>query len=173
MMEVMNQASKIIDSLAILCATLPGQVARGAEFVEHKIRNSTRPRTFFRNHDATWLVTRRLKTENLMRRESFIPSKLPPELQEILDFYLLVVRPVEIDFARRLWGNERALFYHEYLFVSHGQRFTSEKFSKLLASFGQRFWGCDLSVRYYRHITIEMARIYLGSEYEVYQDDVE
>jgi hypothetical protein len=171
MMDVMNQAKEIINGLAILCSTLPGQSARATEFVEHKIRNSTRPRTFFRNHNADWLVTRRLKTENLTHKEAFIPSKVPPELQEILDFYLLVVRPVEIDFARRLWGEEYALLYHEYLFVSHRNRFTRDTFANLLISFGERFWNCGLSVSYYRHVTIEMARIYLGSEYEIYQDD--
>jgi hypothetical protein len=173
MRNLMDQASQIIEGLSILCSTLPGQTARAAEFVEHKIRNSTRPRTFFRNDGADWLVTRRLKTENLTHKEAFVPSKLPPELQELLDSYLLTVRPMEEDFARRLWGPEVALLYHEYLFVSHRERFTADKFSTLLEDFGQRFWNCGASIRYYRHITVEMARIYLGSEYEIHRDELD
>lgn len=91
MMKVMGQMAKININLSILCHELPGQPARASEFVEHKIRNSIRGRTFFRHHGADWLVTRRLKTEYKNHRESFLPSKIPPELQELLDFYLLCV----------------------------------------------------------------------------------
>ena len=103
MMKVMGEMAAINANLSILCHELPGQPACASEFIEHKIRNSTRGRTFFRQHGADWLVTRRVKTEYKSHQEAFLPSKVPPELQQLLDLYLLCVRPVETDFARQLW----------------------------------------------------------------------
>jgi hypothetical protein len=91
MLRFMEKAAKVNKALSVLCHCLPGQPSRGTEFVEHKIRNSMRPRTFFRIHGAEWLVTRRVKCESIIRHEVFLPSKIPPELQKLLEQYLLVV----------------------------------------------------------------------------------
>src|SRR5204862_2215468 len=139
MMKVMGEMAAINANLSILCHSLPGQPARASEFIEHKIRNSTRGRTFFRQHGADWLVTRRVKTEYKSHQEAFLPSKVPPELQQLLDLYLLCVRPVETDFARRLWGDEVALLYHEYLFVQYDMRMTEDQFSRNLSRISQEY----------------------------------
>jgi Superfamily II DNA helicase len=173
MMNILESTSKINMALAILCHCLPGQPSRISEFVEHKIRNSTRPRTFFRLHGSDWLVTRRVKYENLIRLDVFIPSKLPPELQALLDFYLLVVRPLEIDLARQLWGMDVAVLYHEYLWLQYEKRMSENQFSRCFGLVSQELFRCDLTPRPYRQIVVEIARIYLGSEYEIYLEDQE
>jgi len=171
MHNIMAKAAEINSNLAILCHALPGQPPRGAEFVECKIRNSTRPRNFFRIHGSLWFVTRRLKVENLSRREVFIPIKVPPELQELLEIYCLGIRPVEVDFARKLYGEDVATLYHEYLYVQYGQRLEGSRFSQTLHGVSKEYFDCGMMVRTYRHIAVEIARIYLGSEYEIDEDE--
>ena len=173
MMKVMGKMAAINTNLSILCHELPGQPARASEFIEHKIRNSVRGRTFFRQHGADWLITRRVKSEYKSHHEAFLPSKIPPELQQLLDLYLLCVCPVETDFARRLWGDEVAILYHEYLFVQYDIRMTEDQFSRNLARISREYFGCELGVRNYRHIAVEIARVYLGSEYEILMEDGE
>lgn len=168
---LMEQAANINDNLSILCHALPGQPSRGSEFVECKIRNSTRPRNLFRNHGSLWFVTRRVKYESLIRKEVFIPIKIPPELQELLEIYLLGIRPVEIDLARQLYGTEVATLYHEYLYVQHGQKIDESRFSQTLHMISRDYFGCGMRIRAYRHIVVAIARTYLGSEYEIDEDE--
>jgi DEAD/DEAH box helicase len=171
MLRIMEKTTKINGHIAVLCHTLPGQPSRISELMDSKIRNSTRPRTFFRNHGADWLVTRRVKYENQIRREVFIPSKLPPELQELVDFYLLVIRQLEVDLARKLWGEEVAVLYHEYFFMHFGKRMTESQFSSTLQSVSETYFGTSLTIRPYRQLVVLIAKVYLGSEYEIYEED--
>jgi hypothetical protein len=172
MQYFMGKASDIQDNLSVLCDATPGQTARATEFIETKIRNSNRPRNFFRRHGADWFIIRRVKSESMMRKEVFIPKKVPPELQELLDFYLLVIRPVEIDFAYHLWGIDTATLYHEFLFVTSEQRTTAAQYSRTLATLSEKYFDCRTEVRPYRQMEIAIAKVYLGSEYEVYEEDL-
>jgi hypothetical protein len=167
---------KLVDfqfQLAILINALCGQPSRITELLDAKIRNSTRERTLFHIHGDDWLVTRRVKHENQIRREVFIPKKVPPALQELLDYYIIVVRPLEIDLARLLWGTEVAVLYHEYLFVYMGKRMEEQQFSQALKVFSKKYFGCEVGPRAYRQLVVAIARIYLGSEYEIYEEDWE
>jgi hypothetical protein len=83
------------------------------------------------------------------------------------------VRPVETDFARILWGDTVTAHYHEYLFVQFESRLTDTQFSRDLGRLSQEYFGCMLGLRNYRQIIVEVARVYLGSEYEVHQDDIQ
>jgi hypothetical protein len=172
MLRFMGKAGLLQDDLAVLCDCLPGQSSRATEFIESKIRNSNRPRNFFKHHGSDWLIIRRLKTENLVRKEVFIPKKIPPELQELLDFYLLVIRTVEIDFAYKLWGIEAAALYHEFLFVQSGKRTTAGQHSQNFVNKSGLYFGTELNVRQYRQMEIAIAKAYLGSEYELYEEDM-
>jgi hypothetical protein len=173
MHKLMLKLSGLQFPLAILLNALPGQPARISELMDSKIRNSTRGRTLFRAHNNDWLMTRRVKHENQIRRETFIPKKVPPELQEILDYYLLIIRPLEIDLARQLWGDKAAVLYHEYMFVYMGKRMEEEQFSQALKKFSRKYFGCEVGPRAYRQLVVAIARVYLGSEYEIYEDDQE
>jgi Superfamily II DNA helicase len=172
MQYFMSKASDIQDNLSVLCDATPGQTARATEFIETKIRNSNRPRNFFRRHGADWIIIRRVKSESMMRKEVFIPKKVPPELQELLDFYLLVIRPIEIDFAYHLWGIDTATLYHEFLFVRSEKRTTAAQYGRTLATLSEKYFDCRTDIRPYRQMEIAIAKAYLGSEYEVYEEDL-
>jgi len=172
MLQFMGKADGIQDKLSVLVDTAPGQTARSTEFIESKIRNSNRPRNFYRQHGSDWIIIRRIKTENMVQKEVFIPKKVPPELQTVMDFYLLVIRPVEVDFAYKLWGIEAATNYHEFFFVQSGKRTTGTQYSRNLLKISKQYFDCELKVREYRQMEIAIAKAYLGSEYELYEEDI-
>jgi hypothetical protein len=171
MMEWMSIAVELNLSLCLETHCIPGQVSRASELCDGRIINGLRGRNLFRIHGSTWWINRRVKSEHLVHHESFIPVKFPPEMEEVLHTYLLVIRPVEIVFARHLWGHDAAALYNEYMWVTMGQRLMEEKFSRLLETFSRNFFGCGLTVRPYRQIVVALSRAYLGSEGEIEEED--
>lgn len=171
MHKIMEHTAEINRQLALFTFTSPGQDPRSSEFADHKIQNSTRPRTIFRSNGDIWLVTRRVKTENMIRRDVFIPIKAHPRLARIIEVYLLIIRPMERDFARILWGEEVGQLYDEYLWVRMGKRVGEDQFSSDLKDFTESHCGVAVGVRPYRQLTVQIARTYLGSEYEIDEDE--
>ena len=153
--------------MANLHHTVPGQPSRIAELCDFRIRNGLRGRNIFYNHGDIWLITRKVKSESLVQHEEFIPVKLPPELCRLYITYLLIIRPVEINFARRLWGQDAATLYHEYLYVMNGARLLEERFYVQFKEWTGDYFRCTIGVRGYRQSVITVARAYLGTEYEL------
>ena len=172
-LSILRQTASINRKLALLSFLSPGQTPRMAEFVDHKHVNSTRPRTMFRAHGELWLVTRRVKYENLIRRDVFIPIKAHPRLQKLLEQYFLVVRPLEEDLAEIVYGAEIAKLYSEYMWVEMGQKTSSDHFSDYLQTFLQPFCSAPIKGKNDRQIAVEIARIFLGSQHEILQDEDE
>jgi hypothetical protein len=171
MMEWMLVAKELNTSLCVETHCVPGQVSRASELCDGRIINGLRGRNLFRIHGSTWWVNRRVKSEHLVHHESFIPVKFPPEMEEVLHTYLLVIRPVEIEFARHLWGQDSAALYNEYMWVTMGHRLMEERFSRELQAFSQKYFDCALSVRPYRQIVVALSRTYLGSESEIEEEE--
>ena len=114
-----------------------------------------------------WLIGWHVKSETLVQHEEFIPVKLPPELYELYKVYLLVVRPVEINFARRLWGKDAASLYHEYLYVMNGVRLMETEFYLQFKHWTELYFNCSLGIRAYCQSVVVVACAYLGTEYEL------
>ena len=163
----MRKAGELNQLMANLHHTVSGQPSRIAELCDFRLRNGLRGRNIFFNHGDMWLITRRVKSETLVQHEVFIPVKLPPELCQLYKLYLLIIRPVEIDFARRLWGQDIATLYHEYLYVINGVRLLEDQFYLQFKSWTEKYFKCSLGVRGYRQSVIVVARAYLGTEYEL------
>ena len=166
-MSWLRKAGELNQLMANLHHTVPGQPSRIAELCDFRLRNGLRGRNVFYNHGDIWLINRRVKSETLVQHEEFIPVKLPPELCELYKIYLVVIRPVEIDFARRLWGNKVATLYHEYLYVIDGARLLEERFYVQFKHWTECYFKCALGVRGYRQSVVVIARAYLGTEYEL------
>jgi len=163
----MLNAGKLNVLLSFLHHTVPGQPCRIAELCDFRIRNGLRGRNIFHDHGEDWLIVRRVKSESLVQHEDFIPVKLPPELAVLLRKYLLFIRPIEINFARRIWGQQAAELYHEYLYVSQGKRLQEDTFYRNFKEFTSATFKCRIGVRGYRQMVITIARAYLGTEYEL------
>jgi hypothetical protein len=163
----MRKAGELNQLMANLHHTVPGQPSRIAELCDFRLRNGLRGRNIFYNHGDIWLITRRVKPETLVQHEEFIPVKLPPELGQLYKLYLLIIRPVEIDLARRLWGQDAATLYHEYLYVINGVRLLEDQFYVQFKRWTEVYFKCLLGVRGYRQSVVVVARAYLGTEYEL------
>lgn len=163
----MRAAGELNQLMANLHHTVPGQPSRVAELCDFRLRNGLRGRNMFYNHGDIWLITRRVKSESLVQHEEFIPVKLPPELCRLYKLYFLIIRPVEIDFARRLWGQDVATLYHDYLYVMNGARILEDQFYVQFKVWTEKYFKCNLGVRAYRQSVIAVARAYLGTEYEL------
>lgn len=163
----MRKAGDLNQLMANLHHTVPGQPSRIAELCDFRLRNGLRGRNIFYNHGDIWLITRRVKSETLIQHEEFIPVKLPPDLCQLYKVYFIIIRPVEIDFARRLWGKDSASLYHEYLYVINGSRLLEDQFYTQFKRWSESYFKCALGVRAYRQSIIVVARAYLGTEYEL------
>jgi DEAD/DEAH box helicase len=165
--EFLKKAGNLNLLIAALHHMVPGQPCRIAELCDFRIRNGLRGRNIFQDHGYDWFITRRVKSETIIHREVFVPVKLPPELCQLVRKYLLIIRPVEINFARRLWGNDTANLYHEYLYVIMGKRLLEDIFYVEFKDLTMTYFNVKLGVRGYRQVVITIARAYLGSEYEL------
>ncbi|KAG6848431.1 hypothetical protein H0H93_000226 [Arthromyces matolae] len=162
-----KKSAQIVELLAALHHTVPGQPCRIAELCDFRIRNGLRGRNIFRSHDADWFVTRRVKSETLVQHEEFVPVKLPPEFTSLLHRYLLLIRPVEILFARIIWNDSVANLYNEYLYVKNGKRLMEDVFYGEFKNITEKYFQVRIGARGYRQMVITLARAYLGSEYEL------
>jgi hypothetical protein len=169
--DCMKKSASINWKLGVASFTTDGQDPRMAEFVDHKIENSTRPRTVLRSNGELWMVTRRVKWEKFMKKEAFIPIKCNPRIQRLMERYLLVVRPMEQDFAYLLWGEEAKILYKEYLYMDLGRRMTDTAFSQHLRHVMKTKANCDVGGHDYRQLVVQIGRVFLGSEHEM--DDEE
>ncbi|KAJ3476007.1 hypothetical protein NLI96_g11455 [Meripilus lineatus] len=98
--------------LSILCFILPAPSPRGTEFMDTRIRNDQISRNVYKSF-GTWFIYRVVKMTNIMGSLAWIPTLLPSVLSELLDRYLLLIRPVEIIFTEILSGPaSRALYEH-------------------------------------------------------------
>ncbi|KDR66654.1 hypothetical protein GALMADRAFT_147700 [Galerina marginata CBS 339.88] len=169
--RILDKCDALNEKLALLATFTPALVPRITQFLEHKYANGTRPRTLFRDAKSLWLVVRRSKTESMIRREVFIPAKCPPEVTSLLQTYLVVVRPLEVELAYHLYGPHSVRQYREYLWMNDGARTIPKQMYTSVANFFSEY--CDapgVGVREYRQICVEISRLFLGSEADIRRD---
>ncbi|EDR11764.1 uncharacterized protein LACBIDRAFT_313486 [Laccaria bicolor S238N-H82] len=165
--EFLRQCDSVNEKLSLLAFMTPGQTPRVEEFLEAKYTNSTKPRTVFRDGQDIWIVTRRVKTTNQIRKEAFLPMKCPPRLTNFLERYLLVVRPIENQLIYQARPDEGIAVYHlysEYLWTSQGARRKADKWCGVFKAFLGSYCKVDTGVHDYRQIAVEIGRVFLGSE---------
>lgn len=171
--KVIERCNIINDNLALLCFFLNGQTPRVAEFIDHKYSNSTRPRTmFYDDHSASiWMVIRRLKTENLTGSENFVPMKCPPVLSDLLIRFYTIIRPVEAALVYELKGHNAATIYDEFMWARDCKRTDPEHLYKIIPEFLEKLCHSKINVHDWRQISVEIGRVFLGSEHEIRQEE--
>jgi len=171
MWKFLESSAVINQDLARLCFFVNGQNTRISEFVEHKHKNSSRPRTcLYDDHtNSIWLVTRRLKT----KQETFIPLKCPPLVTDLLRKYLTIIRPVEEHIAFHVRGTEARTLYREYLWVQNCVLMQKQTMYNMIPDFLEATINSRIGVHDYRQIAVEMSRCFLGSEFEMEQEELD
>ena len=168
-----RKCNSVNEKLALLAFFTAGQTPRVSEFIEHKYANSTKPRTMFRDFNSLWLATRRVKTGSIMEKETFLPMKCHPELTALLERYLLVVRPVEADMIKIIKGEKQYHVYKEYLWTKNGERITAEQMRASILKFNTEYCDVAAGTREYRQICVQMGRTFLGSEFEIKEEEMD
>ena len=169
----LTKCDALSEKIALLAFFTAGQTPRVSEFIEHKYANSTRPRTLFREGDAFWMATRRVKSETLVGKETFLPMKCHPELTRILERYLLIIRPVEAEMVKIVKDETQYHIYKEYLWTNRGKRVTPEQMRTSILNFNTNYCGVAAGTREYRQICVQMGRTFLGSEFEIKQEEMD
>lgn len=171
--EWLAKTDMLVEKLALFTFFTAGQTPRVAEFIDHKYSNSTRPRTVFWDHGSIWLSTRRTKTESNSRKDKFIPMQCHPMLTSFLARYLLVIRPVEADLVLHIKGIEAVHVYKEFMWTCSGERMTADMFYKAITRFSQDHLGGPIGAAPYRQLCVEIGRVFLGSESEVDEEELD
>ena len=171
--DFLHKCDSVNEKLALLSFFTAGQTPRVSEFVEHKFSNSTRPRTIFRDFHSLWLATRRIKTENRVEKETFIPMKCYPELTKLLERYLLIVRPVEAELVKVVRTPQHYHNFTEYMWTKNCEPISPEAMRKSILDFTTKYFDSSIGTHDYRQICVEIGRVFLGSEFEIRQDDLD
>lgn len=171
--DFLHKCDSVNEKLALLSFFTAGQTPRITEFVQHKFANSTRPRTVFRDYQSIWLATRRVKSENIMEKETFIPMKCHPELTMLLEHYLLIIRPVEAELVKVVRSTKHYHTFTEFLWTKDCEPLSPEAMRKTILLFTTKYFGVSIGPQEYRQICVEIGRVFLGSEFEIREEDMD
>ena len=164
---LMDKLAEVNRLLSVLLHIAPSQPARGTEHVDQKIRNSWRLRNLFHQDGKLWMVTQYTKTTNLTGRDVFIPMIVPDRLAKLLEYYLVVFRPLETTLAGIIYGKDAAQLYHDYLYVERGERVSSKDFGQYFTTITAQYMNVPLLMSYYRHAAIAIKREFIDAIYHI------
>jgi hypothetical protein len=170
--DFLHKCDRVNEKLSLLSYFTPGQTPRVTEFTEHKFANSTRPRTMFHDH-LIWLATRRLKTESRTEKAAFIPMKCYPELTKLLERYFLIVRPVEAELVKVVRDEEHYHTFTEYMWTKDCKPITAEGLRKSILECTTKYFDSPIGTREYRQICVEIGRVFVGSEFEIKEEEMD
>jgi len=95
------------------------------------------------------------------------------KLANILQHYLLVVRPAEAELVRVVKGPKEYRVYMEYLWTRNGSALTPELMYTSIADCTARYFDSPIGAQEYRQICVELGRVFIGSEYELRLEELD
>ena len=158
--QLRRDISELASELAVLCFLTPAPPPRGTEFADTRISNSQIPRNVYKDH-GTWFIHHRVKTSELTESLSWVPTLCPDSVSRLLDWYLVIARPVECIISQVLDSEEDHASHNEFLWMFNGSQVDSEQFSHLLDRTTGMFMGVRLSLHYWRHIAVALMREFI------------
>lgn len=158
--KLRRDISEIAAELAVLCFLTPAPPPRGTEFADTRVSNSQIPRNVYKDH-GTWFIHHRTKTSALTESLSWVPTLCPDAVSELLDWYLVIARPVESIISQVLDSEDDQACHDEFLWMLQGRQLDSEQFSHLLERTTGVFMGVSLSLHYWRHIAVALMREFI------------
>jgi len=93
--------------------------------------------------------------------------KCYPKLANLLQCYLLIVRPVEVELINAVKGPREYHIYMEYLWTKEGSAIKPKMMYNSINTFTTKYFGCSIGAQEYRQICVEIGRVFIGSEYEL------
>lgn len=164
----LNHVVEFLGRLLLLIHITSGQPARGTELLTIQWRNSWEGlrRTIYLENGLVSIITSSMKGYSVEESTRIIHRYLPPEIGEILVYYLwlvlpfcrqlqLVASPAKLGFtdvwlppveSSLLWGS------------SHGKPWPTDRLSDVLARQFDVGLACPMNVSTWRHIAIAISR---------------
>ncbi|KAJ6611019.1 hypothetical protein B0H10DRAFT_1953406 [Mycena sp. CBHHK59/15] len=135
---------------------------RGTEFMEYRHVNGLRLWSVFVSWDGELMLSPHCKkTEVITEKESFIPSLVPPEVAQIMKYYLVLIRPViDILFRIRSKDGPEAVHQAEFLWASEGKYPSPDEFGGLLKTFTFDNCGVEIDRCSWCQLITEIMRVY-------------
>jgi hypothetical protein len=135
--------------------TTVGEPARGTEFASHIIRNISAGtiRNVFALFQYFTLMGTFNKSSHTTAQHSTIMRVPHPEVGRIWMMYLLVVRPIVVEWQRYFHGKRAAARAFNNLFFGHRRPATSRHLSQALSYHTSRLLGIAIPLSLYRHIS--------------------
>ena len=158
--KLRHDLSELASELAVLCFLTPAPPPRGTEFADTRITNAQIPRNIYKDH-GTWFIHHRTKTSGLTESLSWVPTLCPETVSALLDWYLVVARPIECIISQVLDGEVDHALHNEFLWMMNGKQLDSEQFSHILERTTGAFMGVGLSLHYWRHIAVSLMREFI------------
>lgn len=140
----------------------PAPSPRGTEFTDTRFSNGSILRNILKNY-GIWIVHRSTKMTQRNGHLSWVPTLCPTEIAELLNWYLVVVRPVEVTISHVFGETEGISSLEEYLWVQNGKRVTSDRFSTMLANYTEQYMHASINLSTWRHLSIAIMREYTFS----------
>lgn len=171
--DYLNKTDRLNEIFAIIVFIASGVGSRFTEFADHKYANGTRPRTIFIDLHDLYFVTRRVKTETQLRKPTFLPTKCAPIIAQLIIAYLVLIRPVESALIYQVKDEAAFHVYSEYMWVRSGSSTTPEQLRSSFKAFMVLHCNSPIGPHHYRQISVEIVRVFLGSEYEMKMDELD
>ena len=159
--EFLHTVKPIVESIAFLLHATGSGPLRMSEVVGDRYCNGSSTRNLFISHGRVFLLRRELKSSTMHGHRSSVIHFPPPKVARLLIYYLVIVRPLEIFLTGSLdWTNEHTA-YSEFIYVMKGVPLTPRRFSDIIASYSESYFGCRLSGMDLRHVFINIQTTFL------------
>lgn len=132
---------------ATIMFMVPAPSARGSQHADILIENtSDGQRHLFKEHGNMLQLTSYGKKSSTTGRDVLLPRYYPSEVQEALDYYLLIFRQLELAMATFTMGPKQAEAYRSSLFVMEGKRMTNSNFGRIFRYVYSKILPSNLSL---------------------------
>jgi hypothetical protein len=161
----LDRAQEFLGFLSVVMQFVQGQPARGTEFLTTSISNMRNcPRTLFFHKAQLVNALRANKRESMSGQAQAIPRFCPENVSLLLDIYLCLIRPVEIEVAAAILSPKIVHYYSNYLFTGPDGRWQADKLTHWLKCSIKEKLGphCSVGLSDLRQILIFLFHAHCG-----------
>jgi len=159
--EFFHKIKPIVEAIAFLTQTTGSGPLRLSEVVDDRYCNGSSPRNLFISHGLVFLLRRNLKSSGFRGHRSSVIHFPPQKVTELLIYYLVVVRPLEIFLTASLGWTKHHAAYSEFLYVVKGRKLAPQELSGIIARYTDKYLMCRLTGLQLRHVLISIQSVFL------------
>lgn len=159
--EFFHVLKPIVEAISFLIHATGSGPLRLSEVVDDRYSNGSGPRNLYISHGLVFLVRRNLKSSTLRGYRSSVVHFPPQKVVDLLVYYLVVIRPVEILLTASLgWKDEHAN-YSQFLHVVKGRKSSPQELSMVVSNLTNKYFKCRLTGSQLRHVLINIQRVFI------------